>query len=260
MQKLILITGLVPGYPNEKTSLKIAQVLSNSGADVLELSASFSEPVADGPTLQMAHQKVLAGSFDKAQAFALYKKISQKIKTPLFLIEYANIIYRLGFDNYYARASKAGIKYLAVPDVPLEEISPFLRAAKKHGIAQIFLLAPTTPDDRARGIIKIAESSVISSELPTFIYLVSVTGVTGSRTKISLETQKFVKRIRKLTNLPLIVGFGISKKSHVQAVLKAGGSGVVTCSKIVDIVHKHQKDFKKMLDQTRAYVNGLKVE
>ena len=141
MTKPTLITGFVPGYPNKNLSLSIAKACLNSGADILELSASFSEPVADGPTLQLAHQKVLASNFSKADAFRLYEKIKFETKTPLFLIEYANIIYKIGFDDYYRRAAGAGINYITVPDVPLEESAPFVKAAKKYDIAQIFLLS-----------------------------------------------------------------------------------------------------------------------
>src|SRR3989338_6222081 len=130
--KSVIVTGLVPGYPTKELSLEIAKTLRENGADILELSASFSEPIADGPTLQLAHQRVLSSGFTKKDAFALYKKIKDATSAPLFLIEYANVIYQIGFDAYYKKASEAGINYILVPDVPLEESSPFVEGAKKH--------------------------------------------------------------------------------------------------------------------------------
>jgi tryptophan synthase alpha chain len=264
MAESILITGLVPGYPNQNLSLKIAQTLIKAGADILELSASFSEPIADGPTLQLAHKRVLDSSFNKHQSFNLYRKIAKLTDKPLFLIEYGNIIYQWGFDRYYHAAAMAGIKYLAVPDVPLEESAPFVEAAKKYNIAQIFLIAPTTPNERVLDIARKAQKTVTWSEnltrsqLPSsFLYLVSVTGVTGSRKTVSAETINFIKRVRSLTNLPLIVGFGISKSAHIKAVIAAGADGIVTCSPIVDIIHKKQKIPARMLKAISDYVKSL---
>jgi len=265
MTKPIIITGLVPGYLNKNLTVKIAQTLIDVGADILELSASFSEPIADGPTLQLAHKRVLDSGFTKSQAFALYGKIAHLTKKPLFLIEYANIIYHLGFDRYYQAAAQAGIKYLAVPDAPLEESAPFVAAAQKYNIAQIFLIAPSTSNERVRKIVRIAKKTVTWSENltrsqlpPSFLYLVSVTGVTGSRQTISPETVNFIKRVRGLTDLPLIVGFGISKPSHIKAVIAAGADGIVTCSPIVDIIHNQQKTPAKMLKSIEQYVKNLK--
>lgn len=256
MKKFFLITGFVPGYPTPELSLEIAQTLLANGADILELSASFSEPIADGPTLQLAHQRVLASGFKKKDAWELYKKI----KAPLFLIEYANIIYHQGIANYYKKAVEAGINYLLIPDVPLEESLPFVQAAKKYGIAQIFMIAPTTPDDRMRRIVEAAKESLQNSSniLKTFLYLVSITGVTGSRKEVSGETIEFIKRIRTLTDMPLIVGFGISKKEHVFDLIDAGANGVVTCSAIVDIVHNLHNQKDKMFEALEEYVKNLK--
>ena len=278
MPKPILITGFVPGYPNPQLTLEIAKTCQQAGADILELSASFSEPVADGPTLQLAHQRVLASGFTKKQAFDLYHQFSRESASPLFLIEYANIIYHLGFDCYYRTAAASGINYVAVPDVPIEEATPFVASAKKHGLAQIFLIAPTTlsvvngtlsvpttPDERVKKIVQLAlqtttrTNKLIKTPLPTFLYLVSTTGTTGSRGQLASDTLSFIKRVRKLTELPLIVGFGISKKEHIKKIISAGASGAVTCSKIVDIVHRNQKNPTDMLKTIGNYVQSLKI-
>lgn len=257
MKKSILIPGFVPGYPNKKMSLQIAKTLHQSGADILELSASFSEPIADGKTLQIAHARVLAQNFNKADAFRLYKEIKRETGAPLFLLEYANIMYQLGIDTYYKRAAEAGINYIGVPDVPLEESRAFVHAAKKHGLAQIFLIAPTTPNARVKKIAAQArQTRARRHPLPTFLYLISITGITGSRKTVKNETIQFIKRVRRLTTLPLIVGFGISQKAHIKKVTAAGADGVITCSRIVEIVHTTPRpvELKKRIE---AYISSL---
>ena len=259
----ILITGLVPGYPTAELSFEIAQTLHQSGADILELSASFSEPIADGPTLQLAHQRVLASGFTKKDAFALYKKIKEATNAPLFLIEYANVIYQIGFDAYYKQAADAGINYILVPDVPLEESAPFREAARHNGIAHICMIAPTTDDERVQTIVKEAQkytaraSESATLPFPTFLYLVSITGVTGSRREMNEETLCFIKRVRNITSLPLIVGFGISAREHIAAVTRAGASGVVTCSPIVEVAHTFAHTPATMQTRIKKYVQGL---
>ncbi len=252
---MTLITGLVPGYPTPTLSLEIAKTMRKAGADILELSASFSEPIADGPTLQLAHQKVLSSKFAKEDAFELYKKIKDETRAPLFLIEYANVIYQIGFDAYYKKAAGAGINYILVPDVPLEESAPFVQSARAEGIAHIFMIAPTTSDERIKMIVHSAEKH--TAPFPTFLYLVSVTGVTGSRKNVSDETIDFIKRVRLATDLQLIVGFGISAREHIQAVIKAGADGVVTCSPIIDIAHNLKENPDLMLRKIAKYMNSL---
>lgn len=264
MKRPFLITGIVPGYPNASASFCIAQTLLESGADILELSASFSESIADGKTLQLAHNAVLSSGFTKSESFGLYKKIKGlkalgSLPPPLFLIEYANIIFHYGIDAYYKKAAEVGINYVLIPDVPLEEAAPFVEAAKKHGIAHIFMLAPTTPDERVKKSVELAKRATATQPLPTFLYLVSVTGVTGSRTDVRKETVDFIRRIRSLADLPLIVGFGISKQEHIKAVIDAGADGIVTCSAIVDIVHNLRDESDKMLRAIAEYVKNLRV-
>lgn len=262
--KQILITGFVPGYPTPELSFEIAKTLRGAGADILELSASFSEPIADGETLQLAHQRVLANGFTKARAFALYKNIKDATQAPLFLIEYANVMYQISFEKYYKKASDAGINYILVPDVPLEESAPFANAARERNIAHIFMIAPTTNDERIKRIMAQAQkyaiphASATSLPFPTFLYLVSVTGVTGSRKTVSDDTLAFIKRIRTATDLPLIVGFGISAKEHVDEVIDAGATGSVTCSPIVDIAHNLQEKPERMLEEIGEFVTLLK--
>jgi len=227
----IFMAGLVPGFPDLETCFEIAKTIIEAGADILELSASFSDPVADGPTLQQAYQHVLKQGITKKQVFQLYKKIRSAFPDiPLFVIEYANCVYRPGINEYYRQLAESGVDGLLIPDLSLEESAPFLSAANEHKISQIFIVAPTTPNER---IIKINQASSV------FLYLVTVTGVTDQREQFLQETAGFIKKVKQITPLPLIAGFGISKPEHVKQAISAGADGVVSCSSIINLIRQN---------------------
>lgn len=244
-----LIVGTVPGYPNLKTSFEIIKTIVKSGADILELSASFSDPIADGPTLVQAHQKVLNSGISKNQIFDFYKKITQSFDIPIFVIEYANIIYKIGLDRYFKEMSNSGIENLIIPDVPLEEMGPFYNTSLKHKVNLALLVAPTSSNLRIKKIVKKSKS---------FLYAVSITGVTGVRKKIGSLTINFVKRLRKLTSLPLVVGFGISKPEDIKILNKLGVDGVVICSKIVNLINENLINKKRMIKELENYIAIMK--
>ncbi len=246
----IFMAGMVPGFPDLNSSFKIAKAIIKAGADILELSASFSDPVADGPTLQQAHARVLKQRTTKSQTFQLYKKIRRfSPKTPLFVIEYANCVYRPGINNYYQKLATSGIDALLIPDLSLEEAVPFLKAAVKNKIAQVFIVAPTTPKKR---LIKISQAS------KAFLYLVTITGVTGERKKFSQETIRFIQKTRQIAKLPVIAGFGISKPEHVRQALTAGVNGVVSCSAIINLINQNLTKEKIMMKKLKDYVQKMK--
>ncbi len=251
LQQEIFMAGIVPGFPDLETSFEIAKKIIEAGADILELSASFSDPVADGPTLQQAHSHILKQGITKRQVFQLYKKIRFAFPdTPLFVIEYANCVYRPGINEYYKQLSESGVDSLLIPDLSLEESAPFLEAANAHKINQIFIVAPTTPNER---ILKLSEASSV------FLYLVTITGVTGQREQFLQETSDFIKRVKQTTLLLLIAGFGISKPEHVKQMLSAGADGVVTCSAIINLIKENKRNKPEMQKKLQDYINGMKV-
>jgi tryptophan synthase alpha chain len=246
----ILAVGIVPGYPDLKTSFEIIKAIVEAGADILELSASFSDPVADGPTLQQAHAHVLRQKISKAQVFDFYKKIRKNYPDlPMFVIEYANIIYRHGIDNYYKKLKQSGIDLILIPDVSLEELKPYSAVAKKYGIDQSYIVAPTTDNKRLKKI---------APHVKGFIYVVTITGITGARKRVEQETKKLLQRINRATKIPLLAGFGISKPEHVKATLKSGADGVVTCSQVLNIINKNIDSKKKMLKELDNFVKKMK--
>lgn len=248
--KGVFMAGIVPGFPDLDTSHEIAKAVIEAGADILELSASFSDPVADGPTLQQAHQQVLRQGINKADAFGLYKKIRQNFpETPLFVIEYANCVYHPGLDNYYRKLAESGVDALLIPDLSLEESAPFVEAAKNRNISQVFIVAPTTPQERLQRITQATSA---------FLYLVTITGVTGQRDMFLQETAELIQKVKQTTNTPVIVGFGISRPEHIKQALSAGADGVVTCSAVINLINQYQTDKSIMMQQLKEYIKGMK--
>lgn len=245
------MAGAVPGFPDLETSFEIAKTIVTAGADILELSASFSDPVADGPTLQQAHNQVLGQGIAKQQIFQLYKQIRLAFpEIPLFVIEYANCVYHPGIDKYYQQLAQSGVDSLLIPDLSFEEAAPFLKSALAHKIKQVFIAAPTTPDGR---ILKLSEAS------SDFLYLVTITGVTGQRDQFLQETSDFIKRVKRIASLPVIAGFGIAKPEHIKQALSAGADGVVSCSPVVNLIRQNSNDKSAMMKLLTDYVKDMKA-
>ncbi len=245
-----LVIGTVPGYPDLKTSFKIIEKIVNSGADILELSSSFSDPIADGPTLTAAHQKVLNSGITKKHIFDFYKKVTTSFDIPIFVIEYANIVYKIGLDKYFKQLRKSGIDTVVIPDIPLEELEPFYHSAAKNDVNLALIIAPTSPDERIKRIAKKSKA---------FVYCVLITGVTGTRKTINTATIDFIKRARKSVVLPLVAGFGISQPEHIKLLSKHNVDGFIVCSKVIDIINKNVSNKEKMLNELGTYVSTLKL-
>src|SRR3989344_4748163 len=191
---------VVLGDPSYNASLKIIKSLISSGADALELGFAFSDPIADGKTIQAADQRALAQKIYTDKCFSLLKKIrSLNNGIPISLLVYYNLIYQRGIENFYRDAKNAGVDAILASDVPIEEASPLLSAAKKYKISQIFLVTPTTTSSRLKKILKHASG---------YVYLVSVLGVTGARANVQKRTLGLIRNVKRNTKLPVFVGFG----------------------------------------------------
>lgn len=219
----------VLGFPDYKKSLQIIKSYLKY-ADVLELGLPFSDPIADGPTIQAADTKAISSGMNTKRAFKLISEIRKLDDSiPIGLLAYCNMVYRYGIKKFYRDAKKAGVDSILLADLSLEEAKPFLKAAKSVHLQQVFMIAPTTPDARIRKII---------SKSSGFVYAVALTGVTGARKHMSKEASVLIKRIKKLTNLPVCVGFGISNPKQVKEVLKAGADGVIVGSALVKLIEE----------------------
>ncbi|MDP2974443.1 MAG: tryptophan synthase subunit alpha [Candidatus Diapherotrites archaeon] len=244
------IPFVVLGDPNAETSFKIVKTLINSGADALELGFAFSDPIADGKTIQAADQRALAKGINTDKCFALIKKIRAYDKEiPISLLIYYNLIMQRGIDKFYADAKKAGVDAVLAADCPLEEAKPLLQAARKHKIEQVFIVSPVTTKKRMQRILRNCSG---------YVYIVSLLGVTGARQQLQKRTIQLIKRTRHSTKLPLCVGFGISKPGHVKQVLAAGAQGAIVGSAVVDLIKRNLGNEKRMLKAIAGFAAAVK--
>jgi tryptophan synthase alpha chain len=238
---------LVAGDPNYKTSLSLFCSLAPS-ADMLEIGFPYSDPLADGPTIQAADERALHSGINTDKVFSLIKEIRSFYKNPISVLVYANLVYQYGIDAFYKQAAASGINGILIPDVPFEEALPFVLAARKHKVSPIFIVAQTTTAERLKNILQYAEG---------YLYLVSVLGVTGSRTTLGKDTFDFIRRIKKSTSLPLALGFGISKKEHIENAAKAGIDGVIVGSAIIKVLEANLANTTQATKKIEVYLKEL---
>jgi len=184
--KLAMMPFLVAGFPNFSQSLKILKVLSQH-SDLLEIGFPYSDPLADGPVIQKADQVALKAGSTTSKVFELIKNLRLTTEIPITVLVYANLVYQRGIEKFYRDARNAGIDGVLIPDVPFEEISIFLKAAKKYNIDNIYLIATTTTPRRLNKITKVAQG---------YLYLTSVVGITGTQKDIPRKTLQYIKQIK----------------------------------------------------------------
>jgi tryptophan synthase alpha chain len=229
-KKPALIAYVTCGDPNLPATRDIVLAAIEAGADVIELGVPFSDPVADGPVIQRASERALKHGTSLGQVLTLAAEVRQHAQsTGLIIFSYLNPILRMGMEKFCLVARAAGVDGVLVTDLPVEEAGDYLRAMKTHDLAPVFLAAPTSPDDRLK---RIAEAS------RGFVYAVSRTGVTGARQQLATDAQKLVRRLRRVTKLPIAVGFGISNAEQFAEVGKFADA-VVVGSAIVETVERN---------------------
>jgi tryptophan synthase alpha chain len=243
------IAYLVAGQPDATGFRAAARAVVDGGADILELGMPFSDPVADGPTIQHAHTRSLGEGMTVDRYFDAVRDIRKTSDIPLLLMVYCNTVHRRGVERFYREAREAGADALLIVDMPPEEAERALRAAMESGLDQVFLVAPTTSDERL-GLIARSGSG--------FLYLASLLGVTGARDRLSGEASRLIGRVRPHTGLPLAVGFGISRPEHARALAEAGADGIIVGSAIVDLVETHAGDPDRMYQEIRAFVSEMR--
>jgi len=224
-----LVAFLTVGYPDIESTLRLVPALVDGGADIIELGMPFSDPLAEGPTIQRSsfcalQQGVTIGTCLKVTA----KLRSEGVDVPIVPMGYYNPILAYGVDGFAADAASAGADGLIVVDLPPEESEPLRRACLKGGLRLIYLLAPTSTDERIQRVSKLASG---------FVYCVSLTGITGARQELAQGLEAFVKRVRSFTPLPIAVGFGISQRTHFQAVGRIADAAVIG-SAIIDEIDR----------------------
>lgn len=219
-----LIPFITAGDPDLATTSKALEVLAGNGADMIELGVPYSDPLADGPTIQAAATRALQKGVQLEDVLSIVKQVIPKIDVPIILFTYYNPIYYRGVDSFLQQVKEAGVSGLVVPDLPLEEAEALLTSAAAIGIEVTLLVAPTSSQARIKAIADKSQG---------FIYLVSVTGVTGVRSQMASEVKDLVTNLHNSTNKPVGVGFGISSPEQAKQVKEWGADAVIVGSAIV---------------------------
>jgi tryptophan synthase alpha chain len=227
MNQKALICYVVAGYPDIRASENIIASLINGGADIIEIGIPFSDPIADGSTIQDAIHNSLVSGTTPDMCLELASRIRKSFPDiPLIIMTYSNILFRKGYIQFAQQAKKSGIDGLIIPDIPIEEAKEYLDAVKRTGMSTIFLVSPNTSEKRLK---------IISKVCTGFLYVISIFGTTGERKGFDEYTIQSIKRVKKVIsdNLPLAVGFGISNPLHVRYMINAGADGVIIGSAII---------------------------
>jgi tryptophan synthase alpha chain len=241
-----LIMYLTVGFPQRDSTTELVLALVEAGADMIELGVPCSDPLADGATVQRATQVALANGVSVSSCLDTVRDLRQRgVVVPILLMGHYNPLLQYGLDHFCADAADSGVDGLIVPDLPPEEARPLHVACRAHGLDMIFMLAPTSTDERIGQVANLATG---------FIYCVARTGTTGARATLPAELPEFLGRVRSVTQLPLAVGFGISEPSHARQVAKVA-DGVIVGSALVAIV---EREADHPVDAVRHFVAGLR--
>jgi tryptophan synthase alpha chain len=238
---------LCAGDPDFESSVEACRAVIESGVDILELGVPFSDPLADGLTNQLAAQRALESGMTSNRVLDLVRAVREFSEVPLVFYTYYNLVFAQGSEAYAERAKAAGVDGILTLDLPPEEADEHLEACAKHDIKTVFIVAPTTPDSRLEIICKATTG---------FVYYVSREGVTGEQASMSDSIQANVAQIKQHTDLPVVVGFGISNADHVHTVAQAA-DGVVVGSAIVNCVAANPGDRQAIVDSLRAKMGML---
>jgi tryptophan synthase alpha chain len=247
-----LMPYFMSGYPSADQSVKIVLAAAEGGADIIELGMPFSDPLADGATVQHAGQIALDRGMTINGCMQVAHQITAQADVPLILMGYYNPILAYGLERFCKTARESGICGLIVPDLPPEEALPLREAAMQEGITLIFLIPPTAPDERIARVVELTASGPGG-----FIYCVSLSGVTGARDELPPHLRSFIERVRSYTKdkgIPLAVGFGLSTPQHIASVTSYA-EGAVVGSAVVNLIDRYEEDGQ--VAAVRQYIQSL---
>lgn len=237
-----LIPYVTVGYPTIEATLKVVPLLAQNGADIVELGIPFSDPLADGVTIQRSSFHALQKGVTPQICLDVARKLRAKVDIPLVFMTYYNPVFHYGLEEFCSACVGAGIDGLIIPDLPPQEGADLEAITKKQDLDLIYLLAPTSPEERIK---------LVGQRSRGFIYLVSVTGVTGARDKLPADLEVFVSRVRELVAQPLCVGFGISTPAQAKRVAHLA-DGVIVGSRIIQLMESGD------MPQVGEFVKGLR--
>jgi tryptophan synthase alpha chain len=225
---ILLMTHIVIGYPDFKTSMEVVEQMVKAGVDLMELQIPFSEPMADGPVILGANQVSLQGGSRVERCIEFAKKAAERFDIPFLFMTYYNILFKYGVDSFVKKMAKINIKGAIVPDLPPEEGKEYLTAMEQRGLAPIHIFSPMTSNERME---------LLAAKTQGFVYCVARKGVTGKETSFTSEIGNYLDRCRQSTNLPLAVGFGVKDRNDVD-FLKGRADIAVVGSEMIRVVNQ----------------------
>ena len=245
-----LVTYVTAGDPDLPTSREILRAIDRAGADVIEVGVPFSDPIADGPAIQRASERALAAGGHLTATLAMIAELRPSLRAPVVLFTYVNPVLRFGTDAFVSRAAEAGVDGVLLLDLPIEESASMRAALDARGINQIFLMSPTTSDLRMREAARLGRG---------FLYAISRLGVTGARKAVAESARPVVERIRKVTAMPVALGFGISRPEHVRDVCAFADAAVVG-SALVEVIAEASSTGGDPAERAGEFVRWLRED
>ncbi len=245
--KKAFVPFITAGDPTLELTKSLIKTLESAGADIIELGIPFSDPIADGPSIQRASLRSLEHNTSLSDVIKMVAEVRKETQIPIVLMGYYNPIFKYGVDKFTKDATESGIDGIIVADLPPDESAELVKSAKEYDLATIFLVAPTSTPDRVK---------LIAESCTGYIYCVSTTGVTGARKEISDMLAPTLELIKKYSDKPIAVGFGVSTPDQAKEVAKVA-DGVIIGSAIVNIIEQYKDDSEKLLASVKEFSSGL---
>jgi tryptophan synthase alpha chain len=250
-QRGAFIPFVTIGDPTAELSFNIIKTLIDAGADALELGIPFSDPSADGVTIQKAANRALTAGINSDICFAILAKVrAYAPELPIGLLLYGNLVFARGLEKFYQDAANAGVDSVLIADLPVRESAPFITAAQKAGINPIFIAPPNASDASLQNIAKYSQG---------YTYVLSRAGVTGSNSEVSHATEQLIAKLNGYRAAPSIQGFGISTPAQVTAAMRCGAAGAISGSAVVSIIEQHLSEPEMMLSALTKFVSQMKA-
>ncbi len=239
------------GDPDPDTSFEIICQLIDSGADALELGFPYSDPIADGPTIQKAAIRALEAGTTPSHCFDILAKVRHRYPDiPIGLLLYSNLVLAKGNETFYQHAKKAGVDSILIADVPFREVEPFKNAANSADIAQILIAPPNASDEALQEVANASNG---------YTYVLGRAGVTGAETDANLDAQALLDKLKQANSAPTLLGFGISRPEQVRQAIGAGADGAISGSATVNVIEKHLGSKQQLLSNLDDFVQSMKA-